>query len=78
MLGEEKKTVPDSAHQTIYKEFVLFCRCFLARAPYFAVAPLHQPSFEIDGVFDIDVVVKGFNRKRFEGCMKVSYAVLGQ
>jgi hypothetical protein len=71
---------PYCAHQTVHKVLVLLGGCFFPRVPDFAVAALHQPSFEIDWVADIWVVCNGIRRKgqTFQGGVKVCYTILSE
>ena len=48
----KKKHEPDGTHQTVDKELVFLRRGLLPCVPDFAVAALHEPPLEIDGMPD--------------------------
>ena len=46
----ERGSIPDSAHQTVHKKLVFFCRCLRSCVPHFTIAPLHEPPLQVDRV----------------------------
>ena len=71
---------PDGAHQAVHEEFIFLRGSLLPRVPDFAVAALHEPSLEIDGMADErvrDQFVSG-EWERLERRVKIGDAVLDE
>lgn len=53
--GASLNNAPDRSHETVYEEFVLFCRCLFSRIPNLGIASFHEPTFEVDRVGNVGV-----------------------
>ena len=80
MMIKRKTNGPDCTHQTVDEELVFLRRGLLPRVPDFAVAALHKPPLEIDGVPDERVRDEFVGRERegLERRVEIGDAVLDE
>jgi hypothetical protein len=77
---KRKRNKPDGTHQTVDKELVFFRRGLLPGVPDFAVAALHKPPLEIDGMPDewVRNEFVGWEREGLECRVEIGDAVLDE
>jgi hypothetical protein len=78
--GGKRANEPNCAYEAVHEELVLLRRGLLPRVPYFAVASLHEPPLEVDGVPDERVRDQfvGGERERLERRVEICDAVLDE